>query len=186
LQPRGILARNDPRARVLEGLEQRVDVLAGEVPDSITVTESGIDESTSRFLLTLWNTYSFFVLYANIGDVEVNWGGLMASALVISLPVVALFFVLQRNTTQVNTGVQLRDSLIDFVEANHPCGWDPANEMSWMASHPGVSPPAVTFDTGTNNWSRGLALDGQGVGTGEPNLTIQQATANVFEDMTVT
>lgn len=36
-------------------------------------------------------------LYANIGDVEVNWGGLMASALVISLPVVALFFVLQRN-----------------------------------------------------------------------------------------
>jgi 23S rRNA (cytosine1962-C5)-methyltransferase len=43
LQPRGILARNDPRARVLEGLEQRVDVLAGEVPDSITVTESGID-----------------------------------------------------------------------------------------------------------------------------------------------
>jgi len=29
LQPRGILARNDPRARVLEGLEQRVDVLFG-------------------------------------------------------------------------------------------------------------------------------------------------------------
>src|SRR5215204_2488099 len=27
LHPRGILARNDPRARVLEGLEQRVDVL---------------------------------------------------------------------------------------------------------------------------------------------------------------
>jgi 23S rRNA (cytosine1962-C5)-methyltransferase len=43
LQPRGILARNDPRARVLEGLEQRVDVLAGEVPDSVTVTESGIE-----------------------------------------------------------------------------------------------------------------------------------------------
>src|SRR5438270_9182302 len=30
LQPRGILARNDPRARLLDGLEQRVDVLAGE------------------------------------------------------------------------------------------------------------------------------------------------------------
>jgi 23S rRNA (cytosine1962-C5)-methyltransferase len=43
LQPRGILARNDPRARVLEGLEQRVDVLSGEVPDSVTVTESGIE-----------------------------------------------------------------------------------------------------------------------------------------------
>ena len=43
LQPRGILARNDPRARVLEGLEQRVDVLAGDVPDSVTVTETGIE-----------------------------------------------------------------------------------------------------------------------------------------------
>src|SRR5438552_7287099 len=32
LHPRGIVARNDPRARVLEGLEQRVDVLAGDVP----------------------------------------------------------------------------------------------------------------------------------------------------------
>jgi len=36
-------------------------------------------------------------LYANIGDVEVNWGGLMASAIVVTLPVVLLFLVLQRN-----------------------------------------------------------------------------------------
>src|SRR6185369_9095726 len=42
LQPRGILARNDPRARVLDGLEQRVEVLAGEIPESVTVTESGV------------------------------------------------------------------------------------------------------------------------------------------------
>jgi 23S rRNA (cytosine1962-C5)-methyltransferase len=42
LQPRGILARNDPRARVLEGLEQRVEVVAGDVPESVTVTETGI------------------------------------------------------------------------------------------------------------------------------------------------
>ena len=38
----GILARNDARARKLEGLEQRVDVLAGEVPQSVEVTEQGI------------------------------------------------------------------------------------------------------------------------------------------------
>jgi ABC-type glycerol-3-phosphate transport system permease component len=36
-------------------------------------------------------------LYANIGDVEVNWGGLMAAALVVSLPVVLLFMFLQRS-----------------------------------------------------------------------------------------
>jgi len=43
LQPRGILARNDPRIRLLEGLEQRVDVLSGEIPESLFVTESGIE-----------------------------------------------------------------------------------------------------------------------------------------------
>ena len=43
LHPRGILARNDPRARTLEGLEQRVDVLSGEVPDSVAVTETGVE-----------------------------------------------------------------------------------------------------------------------------------------------
>ncbi len=42
LQPRGILARNDPRTRLLEGLEQRVEVLTGDVPDRVTVTESGV------------------------------------------------------------------------------------------------------------------------------------------------
>ena len=43
LRPRGILARNDPRARLLEGLDQRVEVLAGEVPESATVSESGLE-----------------------------------------------------------------------------------------------------------------------------------------------
>ena len=35
LHPRGILARNDPRTRILEGLEQRVEVLSGEVPETV-------------------------------------------------------------------------------------------------------------------------------------------------------
>jgi 23S rRNA (cytosine1962-C5)-methyltransferase len=43
LHPKGILARNDPRARQLEGLEQRIEVLAGDVPETVTVTEVGID-----------------------------------------------------------------------------------------------------------------------------------------------
>ncbi|OFW20382.1 MAG: hypothetical protein A3H97_20840 [Acidobacteria bacterium RIFCSPLOWO2_02_FULL_65_29] len=43
LAPKGILGRNDPRSRQLEGLEQRVDVLSGEVPEEVTVVESGIE-----------------------------------------------------------------------------------------------------------------------------------------------
>jgi 23S rRNA (cytosine1962-C5)-methyltransferase len=39
----GVLARNDPRVRLLEGLEQRVDVLHGDVPDTITVREGPIE-----------------------------------------------------------------------------------------------------------------------------------------------
>lgn len=39
LRPAGILARNDPRVRLLEGLEQRVDVLYGTVPDVIEVRD---------------------------------------------------------------------------------------------------------------------------------------------------
>jgi len=43
LHPKGILARNDPRARLLEGLEQRVDILAGDVPEPVSVREGGIE-----------------------------------------------------------------------------------------------------------------------------------------------
>jgi len=43
VHPKGILARNDPRARLLEGLEQRVDILAGDVPETVSVREGGIE-----------------------------------------------------------------------------------------------------------------------------------------------
>ena len=43
LRPAGILARNDPKVRVLEGLEQRVDVLAGDVPETVTVREGPVE-----------------------------------------------------------------------------------------------------------------------------------------------
>jgi 23S rRNA (cytosine1962-C5)-methyltransferase len=39
---KGILARNDPKVRRLEGLDQKVEVLYGEVPETITVSEAGI------------------------------------------------------------------------------------------------------------------------------------------------
>ena len=41
-RPKGILERNDPKVRLLEGLEQRVGVLHGEVPGEILAKENGI------------------------------------------------------------------------------------------------------------------------------------------------
>jgi 23S rRNA (cytosine1962-C5)-methyltransferase len=42
LRPRGILARNDPKVRTLEGLEQKVEVLHGDVPDLVEVREGPV------------------------------------------------------------------------------------------------------------------------------------------------
>jgi 23S rRNA (cytosine1962-C5)-methyltransferase len=42
LQPRGILERNDPRVRQLEGLPQTVSLLHGTVPDTVEVDEGGL------------------------------------------------------------------------------------------------------------------------------------------------
>lgn len=41
--PAGILARNDPKVRSLEGLEQTVEVLHGEIPDSVVVHEGPVE-----------------------------------------------------------------------------------------------------------------------------------------------
>jgi 23S rRNA (cytosine1962-C5)-methyltransferase len=41
--PKGIIARNDPRVRLLEGLDQNVTVLHGEIPDKVAVREGRIE-----------------------------------------------------------------------------------------------------------------------------------------------
>jgi 23S rRNA (cytosine1962-C5)-methyltransferase len=43
LAPVGILARNDPKVRALEGLEQTIQDLAGSIPDTVTVREGPIE-----------------------------------------------------------------------------------------------------------------------------------------------
>jgi 23S rRNA (cytosine1962-C5)-methyltransferase len=43
LAPAGILARNDPRVRALEGLPQRIDVVHGDVPDAVAVQEGSVE-----------------------------------------------------------------------------------------------------------------------------------------------
>ena len=42
-RPKGILARNDPKVRLLEGLDQQVSVLYGHVPERVTVREGAIE-----------------------------------------------------------------------------------------------------------------------------------------------
>jgi 23S rRNA (cytosine1962-C5)-methyltransferase len=39
---KGVLARNDPKVRQLEGLDQKVEVMHGTVPDAIPVREAGV------------------------------------------------------------------------------------------------------------------------------------------------
>jgi 23S rRNA (cytosine1962-C5)-methyltransferase len=41
-RPAGILARNDPRVRLLEGLDQKVEVLQSEVPERLEVREGAV------------------------------------------------------------------------------------------------------------------------------------------------
>jgi 23S rRNA (cytosine1962-C5)-methyltransferase len=41
--PKGIIARNDPRVRLLEGLEQNVNVLHGEIPETVAVREGKVE-----------------------------------------------------------------------------------------------------------------------------------------------
>jgi 23S rRNA (cytosine1962-C5)-methyltransferase len=43
LRPVGILARNDPRVRELEGLDRKVELLQGEVPERVTVREGTLE-----------------------------------------------------------------------------------------------------------------------------------------------
>jgi len=40
--PKGMLERNDPKVRLLEGLDQRVSVLQGEIPAEVVAKENGI------------------------------------------------------------------------------------------------------------------------------------------------
>jgi 23S rRNA (cytosine1962-C5)-methyltransferase len=43
LAPAGILARNDPKVRALEGLEQTVEVLHGAIPDGVVAHEGPVE-----------------------------------------------------------------------------------------------------------------------------------------------
>jgi 23S rRNA (cytosine1962-C5)-methyltransferase len=50
LAPKGILARNDPKVRTLEGLAQTVEVLYGDVPQVVETREGAV-----RYTVDLWH-----------------------------------------------------------------------------------------------------------------------------------
>jgi len=43
LGPAGVLARNDPRVRALEGLEQTIEVLYGDIPETVVVRDGPVE-----------------------------------------------------------------------------------------------------------------------------------------------
>ena len=43
VNPKGIIARNDPRVRLLEGLDQRIDVAYGDIPEKVNVREGKVE-----------------------------------------------------------------------------------------------------------------------------------------------
>ena len=47
-EPRGIIARNDVSVRILDGLDEKVEILQGEIPDLVEMEENGL-----RFLVDL-------------------------------------------------------------------------------------------------------------------------------------
>lgn len=49
LTPVGILARNDPRVRLLEGLEQKVELLYGTVPDAVEAREGQVSYAVDLY-----------------------------------------------------------------------------------------------------------------------------------------
>jgi len=50
LRPRGVLARNDAKVRRLEGLDEKVELLSGQVPERVEV-----QEGRARFSVDLWH-----------------------------------------------------------------------------------------------------------------------------------
>ena len=52
------------------------------------------------------------------------------------------FFVLQRNTTTIDTRVEQRDAVVDFVRNARPCGYDTANVIARNRAR-GVTDPAL-------------------------------------------
>jgi 5'-nucleotidase len=44
------------------------------------------------------------------------------------------FRVLQRNTTQINSGINQRDAMLDYIRQGKPCGWDATNVTPTDAS----------------------------------------------------
>lgn len=75
------------------------------------------------------------------------------------------FRVLQRNTTQINTGINQRDAMLDYIRLGKPCGWQDPTQVSTV-DQTGLTP--CTSDG-----------DCLGVGTGDYVCGCGGSTANI-------
>ncbi len=80
--------------------------------------------------------------------------------------------VLQRNTTQLDTKIQQRDALTDYVRQGHPCGWNAAygdtggllpcsvdadcHDSAYVCACTGTTTENATTGTCTTSWSCSL------------------------------
>ncbi len=127
LNPLGIVERNDVKARLLEGLEERCGILWGEVPGQITISEAGVkfqvdlisgqktgfflDQSDNRLAASAYAAGRCLDCFTNTGAFALHFAQRGASVLGIDISAPAL--AQARRNADLN---ELRN--VDFLEGN--------------------------------------------------------------------
>ncbi len=127
LNPLGIVERNDVKARLLEGLDERCGLLWGEVPDRITISEAGVkfqvdlisgqktgfflDQSDNRLAARTYAAGRCLDCFTNTGAFALHFAQRGASVLGIDISAPAL--------TQARRNADLNElKNVDFLEGN--------------------------------------------------------------------
>jgi isoleucyl-tRNA synthetase len=123
---------------------------AGSPWISRRVYEEGIDESTRRFLLTLWNTYAFFVTYANLDGWTPDGGVVDTSPHVLDRWIRSRLHRTVREVTEALEdfdslrGAQALEGLVDdlsnwYVRRSRARFWNSADPAAHATLHESLS-----------------------------------------------